>query len=260
MAKSDFCFTFYDGDAARDLQHMDRLARGGYYDIVLSQRKFGHLTLDFIKRILGKDFAEIWPQIEIICVKDEAGKFYIDWLENSEKRATAHSGKQSENGKLGGRPKKIKPTKSQTKPINKPTNNQKKPLGDGDGDGDGIGDEDVLGKGDEVENPFGKNCTFWDGWKNYKWEEHRQKYKAVKTEQAALDHLFKLSRGRPDEAVKIIQQSISNGWKGLFEVKETKNEHSKITKGHTYEGIQAEFNKRFGGRGSADGEPVAEAV
>ena len=130
MAKSDFCFTFYDGDAARDMQHMDRLTRGGYIDLVLSQRKFGALSIDFVKRILGKDFEVIWPQIEIICIKTEDDKFYIEWLEKSEKKAKLHSKHQSDNGKKGGR----KPNESQIKPKLNPNESGLKPLEDGDGD------------------------------------------------------------------------------------------------------------------------------
>ncbi len=39
MAKEDFCFTYYDGDAARDMAHMNRLERGAYTDVIISQRK-----------------------------------------------------------------------------------------------------------------------------------------------------------------------------------------------------------------------------
>ena len=57
MAKEDFCFTYYDGDAARDTTHMNRIERGAYHDLIISQRKFGHLTIDQVKKILGRDFA-----------------------------------------------------------------------------------------------------------------------------------------------------------------------------------------------------------
>ena len=147
MAKSDFCFTYYDGDAARDMQHMDRLTRGGYTDLLLSQRKFGAMTLDFIKRILGRDFEVVWPQIEIICKQTDDGKFFIEWLEKSEIKAKFHSLHQSENGKKGGRPSK----ESQLKPNLNQSKTQKKPLGDGDGDGDGDENKDEnFGKSENL--------------------------------------------------------------------------------------------------------------
>ncbi len=153
MAKEDFCFTYYDGDAARDMAHMNRLERGGYGDIIIAQRKFGHLSLSLIKKILGNDFDQTWEAIEIILSKDEEGKFFISWLDNSVEKMKKHSAHQSENGKKGGRPK------TQTKPNSNPNETQtplkKKPLEDGNGygyeDGNGIKEEN-FGKSENLLN------------------------------------------------------------------------------------------------------------
>jgi len=133
MAKEDFCFTYYDGDAARDTTHMNRLERGAYHDIVISQRKFGHLTGAQVTKILGRDFDECWPAIELIMIKDADGKFFIEWLDRSILKMQAHSKKQSEN-------RKGKTKINQTGTKQEPTLNQTQPLEDGDGNGneDGI--------------------------------------------------------------------------------------------------------------------------
>lgn len=60
----------------------------------------------------------------------------------------------------------------------------------------------------------------WIEWKNYKKEEHSFKFKSPKSEQAALTQLKNLSNGDVVVAVKIIEQSMSNGWKGLFALKQ----------------------------------------
>jgi hypothetical protein len=83
MAKEDFCFTYYDGDAARDKAHLGRLQRGAYDDIISAQRKFGHLTIEVIQRVLGSDFESCWTPLEWVLKRDEEGKYYIDWLEIS---------------------------------------------------------------------------------------------------------------------------------------------------------------------------------
>jgi hypothetical protein len=129
MAKEDFCFTYYDGDAARDTTHMNRLERGAYHDVIISQRKFGHLTLDQIKKILGKDFNECWPALELI-MKVEGEKYFVEWLENSIVKMRKHSKKQSAN-KKGKTKQEPDSTKQQ------PNNNQTNPLGDGNGNEDG---------------------------------------------------------------------------------------------------------------------------
>jgi hypothetical protein len=59
----------------------------------------------------------------------------------------------------------------------------------------------------------------WKDWKEYKWNQHKEKFKAVITEQVAINKLAELSNNRSDNAKKIIEQSISNLWKGLFELK-----------------------------------------
>lgn len=145
MAKEDFCYTHYDGDEARDMTHMNRIERGAYTDIRIFQRKVGHLTIDQIKKVLSKDFEECWPAIEMVMKRDEQGKYFIEWLENSLNRAKKHSNKQSENGKNGGRPPKnkpnINPNETQTEAISNPTLSQKKPLEDEDGYGNELGNE-----------------------------------------------------------------------------------------------------------------------
>jgi len=58
----------------------------------------------------------------------------------------------------------------------------------------------------------------WESWKKYKSEQFKFKYKHS-GEQAALKNLATLCRGNLEVALAIIQQSMANGWKGLFELK-----------------------------------------
>lgn len=141
MAKEDFCFTYYDGDAARDMTHMNRLERGAYQDLIICQRKFGHLTLEQVKKILGRDFEECWPALELILNRDADGKFFIEWLHNSIETMRTNSRLQSKRGKEGGRGNKKSRTKAEQKPEETQTKTKKSLKGDGNGDGDGDGSE-----------------------------------------------------------------------------------------------------------------------
>jgi len=140
MAKTDFCFTFYDGDASRDMSHMNRLERGAYTDVMISQRKFGRLSLLMIKKTLGKDYESVWESLEMVLKKEE-DKYFIEWLDVSIEKMKNQSLHQSENGKKGGRPKAIviNPSESQTKaelnPNESQTKPKQKPLEDEDGYG-----------------------------------------------------------------------------------------------------------------------------
>lgn len=57
----------------------------------------------------------------------------------------------------------------------------------------------------------------WAMWKTYKKEEHSFTYKSIISEQGALKRLSEISGGNEQRAMKIIESSISNGYKGLFE-------------------------------------------
>jgi hypothetical protein len=63
----------------------------------------------------------------------------------------------------------------------------------------------------------------WKDGKEYKQSQHNEKFKNSKTEQLEINKLSELSNNRSDTAKKIIEQSISNLWKGLFELKTQQN-------------------------------------
>jgi len=102
-----------------------------------------------------------------------------------------------------------------------------------------------------VINPFSDEfLKEWDLWKQYKMEEFKFKYKGVISEQAALMQLATLSEGKEDVAVLIIRQSMSNGWKGLFQKKQNKNNKPEID---NYERARLMVEKKYSG-GSNAGE------
>jgi len=61
--------------------------------------------------------------------------------------------------------------------------------------------------------------SMWLKWKKYKKDEFNFKYKSEVSENAAKKELLTLCRGEPELAIRIIEQSIANGWKGLFNIK-----------------------------------------
>lgn len=71
---------------------------------------------------------------------------------------------------------------------------------------------------------FQKN---WQLWRDYKAKEHQFRYKTPQSEQAALNQLVKLGGEREDICIAIIHQSLANGWKGFFELKNQSNGNKK---------------------------------
>jgi hypothetical protein len=102
MAK-DPAFLFYDGDAARDVSHMNRLERGCYFDFVQAQKKFGPLTIESIQKILGKDFEECWPALNLILTYDNH-MYFIAWLKDSIEKRQKYSESRSKNKKGKNKP------------------------------------------------------------------------------------------------------------------------------------------------------------
>ena len=64
----------------------------------------------------------------------------------------------------------------------------------------------------------------WQSWKDYKRDEHGFRFKSSASEQASLHQLQNLSGGNEETAVRIIGQSLANGWRGFFPLKNQHNE------------------------------------
>ena len=96
MAKQeDPAFLFYPADASEDTQFMNRLERGCYFDLLKAQKKFRRFTIEQIRKVLGRDFEECWPSLEVILKQDEGG-YFIEWANNSIERRKEYSKTQSE--------------------------------------------------------------------------------------------------------------------------------------------------------------------
>lgn len=75
----------------------------------------------------------------------------------------------------------------------------------------------------EIQYPYNSEefLANWGAWKKYKKEQKKFKW-SIESEQAALLKLSKLAKNE-SEAIEIIQESMANGWAGLFELKNQKN-------------------------------------
>jgi hypothetical protein len=67
--------------------------------------------------------------------------------------------------------------------------------------------------------PSSEFKNIWQEWMQYKKDEHKDTYKSSKTEQIAINNLIKLCSGNLQEAEEIVNNSIANKYKGLFEIK-----------------------------------------
>jgi len=69
--------------------------------------------------------------------------------------------------------------------------------------------------------PFDLNVEAWNFWKEFRKEQFRTTYKPL-GEAAAISKLLRISNNDKELQAQILQQSIENGWKGLFDLKTEK--------------------------------------
>ena len=81
----------------------------------------------------------------------------------------------------------------------------------------------------ELVFPFDSNefLETWNLWKNYR-QEIKKPIKGIISEQSQLQKLSKISNGDQQTAIEIINQSISNNWQGLFEIKKQKSNSTDV--------------------------------
>ena len=75
-------------------------------------------------------------------------------------------------------------------------------------------------KTEGIKYPFELNVEAWELWKNFRKKEYRKSYKIL-GEKAAIKKLLKLSQSKEEQAL-ILEQSMENGWIGIFALKSEK--------------------------------------
>lgn len=95
----------------------------------------------------------------------------------------------------------------------------------------------------ERDYPFELNLEAWKLWKAFRKEQFRTTYKPL-GESAAISKLLRISNNNKENQAQIIQQSIENGWKGLFELKTEKQTKVQKILSNYHKGLEM-INKEF---------------
>lgn len=178
-----------------------------------------NLSIDELKQKLSKkkhllyDEKHLLSLIENGCIKIENEKILIHFLIEQKEQINLISSKRSVAGSLGGRGNKAKAKQKKAKESKCFHNREEEKE---------LDKEKELIKIESIKNPFSDSFLHeWERWLKYKFDQFKFKYKSKESEQVGIDQLFKMSNGNENTAKKIIEQSIANGWKGFFELKET---------------------------------------
>jgi len=202
---------------------------GKYITFFCMQHQYGSLTEKDMMHICGTYDEDIWLKFE----KTDAGFINKRMHEEAEKRK-----KYSESR----RNNKLNSTKKQDM-INISSSYDKHMENENENEIEVINRNKIQKKEKEeivFISPDWEDA--WKGWMEYKKVEHGNKFKSSKTEQTAINNLVDLAGGDLETAKKIINQSISNNYKGLFKLKETKNASTK-SNADIYSERRAELHK-----------------
>lgn len=157
------------------------------------------------QRITGSEAASEseFPDVSQRSVEDESGNN----LEST--KTTGREGK--------GKGKERKEAAAADEIDSLSANQSKQPIGSDSGNAPPLRVSPPM----EIKMPWGSEAfrEKWEQWKAYKKAEHRFGFKSPQSEQASLIELSELAGGIEAVAIKIITQSLSKGWKGLFQLK-----------------------------------------
>ena len=210
MAK-DPAFLFYVNDFDSGTKFFTDEQLGKYLRLLIAQFQHGALSEKQVLFICREHDEDILKKFQ----KDEKGNYYnLRLLEEmnkrkkfSESRSNNRKGKKIEevkNMSLSYDSTLVEHMENENENENKNESNKKKCI-------------DF--------SPFSLNfLKNWDEWKQYKKVQWKFTYKLHSAEQSAFNKLKNLSNGNEQTACEIIEQSISNGWKGFFELKSGKSE------------------------------------
>ena len=227
----DPAFPFYAQDFLVGTMHMTFAETGAYIKLLAYQWTNKGISKKRLGFILGSGWETVWLSISDKFIEKD-GIIYNQRLEAEREKRAAFKQKQSENGQKGGRPKKSEPSdyklgKTSKPQLKNPAKSQKKPLEDeneNEYESEYVIENGKEGMGEKpkIVYPFESDefIRQWEVWKNYRANEDGFKYRSVASEQAALTKLGNLSQYNQAQAIAIMHQSMANGWKGFFEVKQ----------------------------------------
>lgn len=208
---------FYFQDFLVGTEFMTDDEVGKYIRILCHLADKGALSLTQLKQICGNTMVIPPESIMSKLRQDENGMYYQQRMRDEREKRMQHCEKQREN------------IKKRWKKNEYHGNTTVIPLED-----ENINKDSIINNID----------SYWEKWKKYKRDEFRFKYKSEVSENAAKKELLNLSGNDEEIAIKIIEQSIANGWKGFFELKE--DGRVKKSNGATTEDIFTTVVKNFG--------------
>jgi len=201
-------FQFYPQDFITGVMYLTMEERGIYITLLCIQWSKNKIPKKRLGLIIGMEWESV-PELVQDKFTDEGDYLINQRLFKISEERRIFVEKQVLNGRKGGRPtKQLKPKQNPKESSSLKMKMKMK----------------VENENKDIVYPY-QNDEFIEIWKQfkiYKSTEFNFQYKAIQTEQSALKNLEGISNNSED-AIKILQTSMANGWKGFFPVKQNNN-------------------------------------
>lgn len=203
MAK-DPAFLFYSNDFLSGTFTMSNEQVGKYIRLLCLQHQKNFLSENDMMKICGTYDEDIFCKF----IKSDEGYYNERLKEESEKRKLYSESRRKNKLKTQNNDHIINISSSYVQHMENENENE------------------IV---NEIENIFGNKeiCEIWKTWIEYKHQQFKFKYKNRKAEIVAIKNLQTLSHGKTHNAIAIINQSIGNGWKGFFPIRESNNSETR---------------------------------
>jgi hypothetical protein len=202
----DPAILFYTGDFLSGTAFFNDEQRGQYIRLLCEQHQNGHIPEEHMINICKTYDSPVLKKF----VKDSVGLYFNERMEKEVVRRLSYSESRRSN-RLNKKEESYDKTYDKTYDVGMSTH------------------MDTGNRTDTDSLLRNRAKEYWEKWKNYKKAEFKFSYKSEVSENAAKKELFNLSDNNLETAIKIIDQSIANGWKGFFKLKNNSNGNSKQT-------------------------------
>lgn len=213
MTKSP-AFLFYPGDWLGGTLGMTLEEKGAYMELLILQFNRGHMTSHMIGQVIGQNWVNIKCKFSI----DSDGLFYNKRLDiEKEKRKMYVESRNNNRSGENQHTKKIKKQAHKTKDIKGHMTSHMENENENENINE-YGIENKGGLGEKTKIDISKISEAWAKWIKFKKDQFRFVYKSEESEELAKAELLKLSKNNSELALKIVERSMKNNWKGLFEL------------------------------------------
>lgn len=213
---------FYSGDFLNGCSDLTMEERGQYITLLCIQHQKGRLTAKNIQLSCGKVSDDVMAKFKI----DENGLFYNERMESEAEKRSKYCESRRKNKE---KPKQYEHMSNICKTYDEHMIQHMSLHMENENENinrDIIKDDIVIKKG---KNIFEKIPETWQPILK-EWVDYRNSIKKkLPNIEKTFNQLLKLSNNDLQTATHIIDQSIANGWQGLFEIKQTNQNGTKPT-------------------------------